>query len=463
MKPSEFSRRRFLQGAGLAGTAALLPGVPVFAATQSRSGRHRPARNIIFLVVDGMGTGTLGLANHWMQRHEQSPTHWISSYRRKDLARGLQETASASSPVTDSAAAASAWGCGRRVPNRSVNVDERGRPLTPLYSIARESGKATGLVTTCRVTHATPAGFAANVSHRDEEETIARQYLEREVDVILGGGRRFFTANGNDLPGRFKAKDYQFADDRRSLRKVAGHRRLLGLFSEDHVPYKIDREHDAALKQTPGLPEMFSAALESLSQNKEGFVLQVEGGRVDHAAHANDPGAIVPEMLEFDRCIPLALAFQERHPDTLVIITTDHGTGGCQLNGWGPDYNDSGPALDRLNQFTASFEALANRFAKNKKFDADKLRSATGLVANGAQTTHIQAAIEENPRSLQRVLLEIFADQLLDTTAIGWTSHNHTGEFVELLAFGSGADAVPAFLPNNELFGIMIEALRLAV
>jgi len=127
---------------------------------------------------------------------------------------------------------------------------------------------------------------------------------------------------------------------------------------------------------------MFKSALSNLENSKQGFVLQVEGGRVDHAGHANDPGAILHELLEFDECIPVALEFIDKHPDTMLIMTTDHGTGGCQLDGSGARYKDSGPALDRINQFRYSFEWLEKRFRATGKFNEP---DANHLTSRGLQ------------------------------------------------------------------------------
>ena len=178
------SRRQFVKNAGFAGAAAALGTHSVAGKPLPSTGRR--AKNLIFLVVDGMGVGTYSLGHHWSLRNLGKPLNWVSLYSFPGIKRVVQDTASASSPVTDSAAAASAWGSGQRVVNGAINVDVNGASLTPLYSYAKAAGKVTGLVTTCRLTHATPAGFVANVPKRDMEDTIARQYLERKVDVLLG-------------------------------------------------------------------------------------------------------------------------------------------------------------------------------------------------------------------------------------------------------------------------------------
>lgn len=468
------SRRGFIKGAGLVGTASLLAGKSQLSGADKSAPSDccvRRAKNIIFLVADGMGTGTLSFANYWQQHNEKHALNWLKLYEREDVVVGMQETASASSPVTDSAAAASAWGSGQRVNNRSINVSPDGKKLKPFYSYAKEAGKATGLVTSCRVTHATPAGFSTNVPHRDSEDDIAAQYLKNEIDVLLGGGDFFFKRDAmineskpelsfeaKDLFPDFKAKGYGIAHDRSELQAAIKAKRMLGVFSESHVPYRIDRLNDPALREVPSLPEMMEAALSNLSRARDGFVLLVEGGRVDHAGHVNDAAAILHEQLEFDECIPQALKFMDSNPDTLVIVTTDHGTAGCQLNGWGANYNDSGAALERINGINSSFEALAETFAELGQFDAKHFKAATGIIASQEQLIKANAAIQAKAKYLGGVLADIFAEQLIELTAVGWTSHNHTSEHVPMLALGPGAEQIPPLFDNYQVFSYLMNA-----
>ncbi|WP_269523204.1 alkaline phosphatase [Coraliomargarita parva] len=462
MSESNHSRRTFLKGAGLAGAAAVLNTACSSTGSQALGTASGKARNVIFLVADGMGTGTLSLAHHWSLRNQSKHLNRMELYQRPDLVTAMQDTASASSPVTDSAAASSSWGCGQRVNNGSINTSVAGKSLTPIMSLAKRAGKATGLVTTCRVTHATPAGFAANVRHRDSEDQIADQYFDRGIDVILGGGRRHFEREERNLMPEFQAAGYALATNRTELKKASGQARVLGLFSESHVPYQVDRENDPALSEVPGLTEMFETALQSLSHSPKGFVLQVEAGRVDHGCHVNDAAATLHEMLEFDRCIRIATNFIDAHPDTLLIITTDHGTGGCQLNGWGEKYSESGPALERINGIRASFAALETYYLQLGQFDAAHFSRLTGIQPSESQVAAVNEAITGNTEYLSSAMTQIFGDDLLDLIAVGWTSNNHTSECVELLALGPGSERIPAFVENYKINGIMRQSLGLA-
>lgn len=348
-------------------------------------------------------------------------------------------------------------------------MDARGVSLTPLYHYAKAADKLTGLVTTCRVTHATPAGFVANVVDRDLEDAIARQYLEHEVDVLLGGGWQHFQRPAvRGVPGsapidlipEFRSNGYTCIRSLSEMNQNETTTRLLGLFSDSHMPYAIDREYNATFSEMPDLPMLFKTALARLGSSSAGFLLLVEAGRVDHAAHVNDPAAILHELLEFDRCIPIALEYLKQDPDTLLIITTDHGSGGCQLNGLGENYEDSKAALNHVNQATASFDALETEFRASGRFDRGRFVEATGLVPSDAQTKAIQVALEdETVEYLSSAMTRIMADTIMEKTSVGWTSNVHTAEQVDLLALGPGSNQLAPIVRNDELFDVMKQAL----
>ncbi|MEM9158693.1 MAG: alkaline phosphatase [Verrucomicrobiota bacterium] len=454
---SKASRRDFIKLSGLAGA-----GVVASQGIARQTGKSEgPPRNLIFLVVDGMGTGTLSLAQAYKQRMLSRSLAWFDLYEKGGCARSFQDTASANSPVTDSAAAGSAWGCGQRINNGAVNVTPNGLRPKPLFLLAKEAGKATGLVSTCRITHATPASFVANVKNRDLENEIADQYLERELDVYLGGGLRHFEREDANLLDGFRAKGYAVATDEPSLKKAEKASKLVGLFSDSHIPYAIDRQYGEAGKDVPSLESMFESALEVVSRNPKGFVLQVEAGRVDHAGHNNDPAAIVHEQLEFDRCIPIAEAFLEKNPDTLLVVTTDHGTGGCQLNGVGSRYLGTNEALKNLSEVNGSFESLHGHFKETGEFDAAGFTRITGISVSEEQAQQVVERVSEFGGYFSSAVASVFARELLESTGVGFSSFNHTSEHVEFLTLGPGREAFPPFIYNYQVNGILRDLLEI--
>ncbi|HMO65685.1 MAG TPA: alkaline phosphatase, partial [Verrucomicrobiota bacterium] len=283
------SRRRFFtrSGAVAAGVAA----APAFLAGPARAaGRpgERP-RRIILVVSDGMSLGTLSCADHFSVATRGRSLEWTALAGDSRAHQGLMHTRSLNSLVTDSAAAASSWGTGSRVMNGAINILPDGRELTPLVPLFRAQGWATGLVTTTEITHATPAGFAAAVPARSQGERIAEQYLERGVDLLLGGGADHFEpakrADRRDLLAAYRAAGYPVWRARDELLEASPGRRGLGLFAGGHLPYSLDQAGNERLRRTvPTMAEMTRWALRGLA-GADRFLLQVEGGRVDHAAH----------------------------------------------------------------------------------------------------------------------------------------------------------------------------------
>lgn len=480
------SRRAFLR-ASLAGSLLLpaalrsAPSAPSAtpAPASTRPGR---ARNIIFLVSDGMSMGTLTLAERYLRTREQRGTHWLGLYARPDVRRALMDTSSAGSLVTDSAAASSAWGCGHKVKNGSLNITPDGIARTAILRHARDAGRAIGIVTTTTVTHATPAGFAANIGFRGDESDIAAQYFDLKLDAILGGGARFFSPafrpDKRDLAAEFAAAGYHLARDRDSLQALASTKGpLLGLFGESSMPYDLDHRADPAHAAAPRLPEMARAAIERLARHPGGFVLQIEGARIDHAAHANDLGALLHDQLAFDEAVGIAVAFAKDRDDTLVIVTTDHGNANPGLNGAGGNFDSRGGSygdtdkcfarvgdLRRTNTWTLSGLNPDSTPAQIR----ERVATGTGITLADDEIELLARALRGDlaPREGYRVRnapLITLAQLLANYTSVGWTGTQHTTDFVEFAAFGPGSENLPPHIQNTDVFGLMARALGIPV
>jgi alkaline phosphatase len=281
-------------------------------------GEATRARNVILISGDGMGPAHIEAA-----RRGSSAGLELD---RLEL-RGRMVTGPPDDPdetVTDSAAAATAWSTGSRTSNGSVGVDADADPLPTFGRAAEAAGRATGLVTTTSVTDASPVAFFASVPDRTLESRIARQYVDGGgPDVILGGGRDVWSSD--DLLDRARAAGYRYADDAEGL-AAAGDGKVLGLFADEEM-WKSSRG------RAPALATLTTAALERLSADPDGFFLFVEEERVDEASHANDGDAVLAAMRNLDAAVGVARAFAEDHPDTLLIVTGDHETGGLSVDG----------------------------------------------------------------------------------------------------------------------------------
>lgn len=446
---------------GAGGSSGASAAVPLLRPSAGWRGAGK-ARNVIFMVSDGMSFGSLTLADMFRRQHEGRQSTWLSLFARPGVKRGLYSTYSADSLVTDSSASGSSWGCGHRVDNGVVNITPEGVQRMPLLVQAAQAGKATGLVTTARVTHATPASFIANVGRRDWEAIIGQQILERKVDVAMGGGARFVTE------GLIKAhQDVRVVRDRASL-LTAGEKpgekgRLLGLFANSHVPFVLDRD-----EKIPTLAEMARVAMRRLDQRPEGFVLQIEGGRVDHGAHANDAASIVREQLDFDDAIAEVLRFLDdgKRDDTLVIITTDHGNANPGLTVYGQASKDG---FERLAHAKRSFEWI---MAKVATFPSEEramrapsvVEEATGLSFDEEEKAILRdgmAGKRVAPFREQSKMEPVLGGLLANYYGVGFVSGNHTADDVEVTAFGPGSETITPTGHNKDLHRVMVESLAL--
>jgi len=467
---ASLSRRRFLQAASAAGLLAALPGRAAVTSASGPKPAGRKAHNVIFMVADGMSAGAFTLGSRHLERTTGRPSRWADLLASdRELHCGLMDTASADSLVTDSAAGSSAWGGGRRVKNGYLNIAPDGTAVEPLLVKARRAGKSTGLVTTATVTHATPAGFLATIDQRGHEAEIAVQYLARGIDVCLGGGGRFFAPtlrpDHRNLAGEFAAAGYTVLRDRAALLAATpAQHRLLGLFGDDHLPYRVDHRAAPELDSlVPTLAEMAAAALARLALNPAGFVLQVEGARVDMAAHNNDAAALLGEMLDFDAAVGVVLDFQREHPDTLVVLTTDHGTANPALNGDG----DPAAALARIDGVRESFDRMAPSLRPGMSAEElqERFAAATGLPITAAEMEPVREYLGKlNPSDYApgKTMKASLGAVLTRHLGIGWTGTAHTGDFVIFTAKGPGAEAFPALVRNDAVHGHLLAAMAIA-
>lgn len=293
-------------------------------------------RNFIVFLGDGVGTA------YWTAARLAQGELAVEQMS----VAGLTDTRSSDSDVTDSAAGATVYAAGVRTYNGAIGVGDRCRelfaadsaavmrdpaacdPLETVFDIAFEHGMSTGLVATSSLTHASPASFGAKVPYRRMQAEIATQLAARPIDVLLGGGRGFFDgdlrADGQDLLTPLCAASTCVGTAEELAAYRADGRRLVGLFANDGMPMAAGR--------TPSLPEMTRAALTRLDGAEHGFFLFVEGSQPDWRGHDNRPlELVVAEMLDHDAAIGVGLDFARQNGETLVLVVSDHETGGLSL------------------------------------------------------------------------------------------------------------------------------------
>lgn len=400
-------------------------------------------KNVILLIGDGMGYAHLTTAR--LAQEKNLNMDMIKS-------TGTVTTRSANYVVTDSAAAGTAIATGNKTNNGLISITPDGKRLKTVLEGARDKGKRTGLVTTTNITHATPAAFAAHVPNRDDELTIAGQMLQARIDVMLGGGRSNFLpvktggkrTDNRDLTVEAKTYGYQYATTKEELDGVRDGK-VLGLFNNSHLNFEIDRD----VTKEPSLAEMTEKAISLLDNKGDGFFLMVEGGRIDHAAHANDPAGVVGDVRAFDAAAKVALDYAKTNPHTLVIITGDHETGGMVIGAGGEDAKTD---IGLLNKVTKTPGYMAVQIKKGSAIE-DVLRKYASINdLSTEENTGIQTASNK--------ALAI-ADVISSRTGIKFSTYGHTGVTLPVMATGKYEQSFAGLIDNTDIAKIIAEAMRL--
>jgi alkaline phosphatase len=279
-------------------------------------------KNIILLIGDGMGVSYVSTSVLSMKNDPF----------RKFSTIGFSVTCSEDNLVTDSAPAATAIATGYRTNNWTIAEDPwSDEPLTTIFELAEKLNKATGIVVTSSITHATPAAFVAHVKDRDDEFDIAEQETERKTDLFIGGGIKFFTpksigggrTDGVNLLSKAKSNGYDYYDGYEKLKNSNLGKKFYALFDSTGLPKAAERNYT--------LGDLTEIALEYLGAQPNGFILMVEGSQIDWAGHRNNQEYLLSEMEDFNKAINVALTFAEKDGETLIVVTADHETGGMSI------------------------------------------------------------------------------------------------------------------------------------
>lgn len=285
--------------------------------------RAAEPRNVIILIGDGMGFEHVRTAGMYANGSEGTLSFESMPYQAEIT------THSADNSITDSAAGGTAIATGYKVNNGVVSV---ARPANEEYAFGQEMrtlleyykarGRATGLVSTTYISHATPASFAAHQPSRNNYAEIINDYSDKTRPDVLMGGAKYVSIE------RAESAGYTVVSDRDQLMApdTEASPRLWGQFGDDHMPYEYD-----GVGELPHLSEMTSVAMSTLEKNEDGFFLMIEGGRIDHASHNNDIERTVTETVEFANTARQVLDWAEGRSDTLVLVTSDHETGGLAV------------------------------------------------------------------------------------------------------------------------------------
>ena len=438
-------RRNFLKNSLLAGLGSLL--VPSVAQAQaSESFGRKRAKNIIYLVSDGMSIGTLVMADLYSKRILGRSSAWFSLYEQKLAVKASMDMQSASSVVTDSSAASSSWGSGHRIINGMINVGVNGEQYTPILQKFKKAGKKVGCVTTV--------------------PKIAENYLDLRFDVMMGGGDNYFNAekrkDKQDMYAKYVEKGFTVVKNVSQMNTAPKNVPLLGVFDKDALPYTLDENNTTKNATIPTLAQMTQKAIDMMADHKQGFVLQVEGGKVDWAAHGNDIGALLFDQLAFDDAVRVAIDFAKKDGNTLVVITSDHGNANPGLI-YGKECNKNFDNLAHFlhtNDFTLQSINLTDSVSQvrdllthnfgNIPFSQEEAKEILSFYTEGKQ--------EDGLYNYKKLPYRLLAEIQKKHTSVGWISMDHSSDYTELAMYGPGSQNLPPFIENYKMHNFLLEA-----
>lgn len=429
-------------------------------------------KNIIMIVGDGMGPAYTAAYRYY---NDDPATAGIepSIFDKHYVGSSSTYPAKVSGYITDSAAAATALATGVKTYNDAISVDVTKKPLLTVLEWAKQQGKRTGVVVTSQINHATPASYLSHNENRNNYNAIADSYIDNGIkaDVYFGGGWKYFIREDRNLVNEFKAAGFQYIDDYKELSTLTLDKPVLGLFGDSGLPWALDdKEHHR-------LSLMTEAATKQLT-NANGYFMLIEASQIDWAGHGRDIGAAMAEMDDLAQTITFLEEYVAKNPDTLVVLTADHSTGGLSIGRktaksdkdihskylWQPEI---------LRTLPLSPQAFAKNFANNDlslqqvnetlKFEISSddmtllLQSKQAGIKRMNAYQHLseqQKKAKWPPKAEGPILIAI--KKIIDIkTNTGWGSISHSGTHtavdVPVYAFGKGSEQFKGQIDNTDI------------
>ncbi|MDG4848433.1 MULTISPECIES: alkaline phosphatase [Peribacillus] len=411
-------------------------------------------KNVIFLIGDGMGVSYTS-AYRYLKDNPGTKVAERTEFDKYLVGQQMTYPEDSAQNITDSASAATAMSAGVKTYNAAIAVDNDKSEVKTVLEAAKEKGKATGLVATSEITHATPASFGAHDENRKNMNSIADDYYnelikgKHKIDVLLGGGKSNFVRPDVNLAKAFEKDGYSYVTDKNQMLKDKNEQ-VLGLFASEGLPKMIDRP-----SETPSLADMTSSAIQRLNKDKDGFFLMVEGSQVDWAGHDNDIVGAMSEMEDFEKAYKAAMEFAKKDKHTLVVATADHSTGGFSIGAKGI-YNWYGEPIKAAKR-TPDFMADAIvKGADVEKTLKQFINQNVVKLTDGEIKTVTEAAKSKNVTNVDNAIEAIFDNR----TNTAWTTGGHTGEDVPVYAYGPYKDRFAGQVDNTDQAKIIFELLK---
>lgn len=435
--------------------------------------KNKPTiNNVIMVVADGMGPAYITAYRNFA---DDLTTETVDRtvFDRHYVGTSSTYPAKISGYITDSAAAATALATGVKTYNDAISVDVNKQPVKTVLERAKELGKKTGVVVTSQINHATPASYLTHNELRRNYNAIADSYIDNGIkaDVYLGGGWRYFIRKDRNLVEEFQQSGFHYVDDYQGLSNLPSDKPLLGLFGKTGLPWALDDTNPHRLST------MTKAAI-PLLENKQGFFMLIEASQVDWAGHGNDIASAMHEMEDLAKTFEFLEQYVQQHPDTLVILTADHSTGGLSI---GRKTAATNPKIksgylwqpEILRTMTLSTEAFAKKLEVQdltitemndllnfeltqqefEQLQASKL-NATSIVDKFNKTPKAERTSKYPPMVFRLIAAEL--KKIIDIrTNTGWgsvsQSATHTGVDVPVYVIGSEKQRFSGSIDNTDI------------
>lgn len=414
------------------------------------------APNIVYMIGDGMGFEYISAYRYAMSTRGAGE---LTTTPFDELLRGAATTYPDDDTwVTDSAAGATALATGVKSYNGAIGIDAERHPQQTLMEKARAAGWLTGAVSTSQVTHATPASFFTHHPSRNMYNAIADSLAEPiapgqwSFDVLLGGGYDHFQRDDVKHLDTLAAAGMAIATDFEELAALQ-QTPALAVLAPLGLPHAIDAE--------PRLATLTDKALQLLTQAQQQratgkpFALMIEGSQIDWCGHANDIACAVHEMADFAAAIEVVLAYQEEHPNTLLVITADHSTGGLALGRDGVYEWLS----ERVMQINASIYQMTADLLQLPVIEwRSYLEPQLNLPLTEAHWQKIMAAADIlDLEAREEALNEALVYATADLTGTGWTTGGHTAVDVPVMAAGPYAEQFRGYMDHTEVAKALLQ------
>lgn len=406
--------------------------------------------NIIMVVADGMGPAYV---TAYRMFKDNPDTHFIESTIFDQFLVGTSRTHPhhTSGLITDSAASATAMATGVKTYNGAIGMDANKIPLETVLHRAHKYGLATGLAVTSQIVHATPASYMVANEARRNYNQIADSFFDDKIngehlaDVMLGGGWDYFIREDRNLVDEFKLAGYEYVDSYEALNNVSVNSKVLGLFGDRGLPWALDDSDTHRLKK------LTKSAVNHLEGHENGFFLLVEASQVDWAGHANDIASAMAEMDDLAKTMEFLYEYANNNPNTLVVLTADHSTGGLTIGSdgeyrWSPEY---------LKDHKRSITAMSKVIRKETNM-GDYFASQVGYTLTEDELQVVATITSDMTEREVAGVLRSIVDKRTNT---GWTTSGHTGVDVEVFAIGPGSKMFVGNQNNTDIAHKLFELL----